>query len=239
LTAPLPQDQLDRIERFINAYNAIDRYLREYFRSEKYVPFSQLVREYRGKNVYWRDDDELQVFADLRNYLVHERTEMYQYLSVPTPGVVEQIEGIRDRLIAPERVFPAFRRKVVTVQAGDSLMQVLATIAHEGFSQFPVYEGERFTGLLTESGITRWLAGRASRKLDQLDLDEVTVAEVLVKEDGRRNCLFVPRDLPLLEAAGLFAQKRMLEALLITETGRETQTLLGIVTRWDMFKLME
>ncbi len=86
----LSQQELDLIERFQTAYNAIDRRLRKVLGKEKNASFTLVVKEYaRSKPSWAADADYLEKVGDLRNVLVHERTESYQYLAIPTLTVWE------------------------------------------------------------------------------------------------------------------------------------------------------
>ena len=119
----------------------------------------------------------------------------------------------------------------------DTLAQVLKTITQREYSQFPVYDGNQFLGLLTENGITRWLAQHVSTELSLVELDEVRVSQVLQNEEKRVNYYFVARDMRLDDVRGLFASHELLEAVLITANGKESEKLLGIATRWDIIHL--
>ena len=155
----LTQEQLDLIERFITAYNTVDHDLREKLSADNGVPFSQLIRDFAARYPRWTDQETLRMLGDLRNAVVHQREQVYEYLSVPVPAVVETMERIRDEFESPQRVYPQFARDVFTFEAESRLTDVLRQIDTKGFSQFPIYRRGKFMGLLTENGITRWLAG--------------------------------------------------------------------------------
>ena len=235
--AGLSKEQLDLIQQFEADYNAIDHFLRKALSQEKQPSFSHLVAEYSRKHVGWRDADLLKTLAEVRNAIVHRKTEAYRYVAVPTPTIVQELGTCRKRLINPPRAFPTFQRKVETVSITDTLARVLKVIRERDFSQFPVYDAQRFLGLLTENGITRWLAVHVSTKLSLVELDEIFVKEFLQTEEERKNWLFAPRDMPVDDIRGLFEAHEMLEAVLVTATGKESEKLLGIATRWDIIHL--
>jgi hypothetical protein len=132
----LSKEQLDLIERFIISYNTIDRHLRDLLKAEQNVPFSQLVREYAARNPRWHDQETLRMAGDLRNVVVHQRQNSYEYLSVPIPSVVENLERIKDFFKSPERVYPKFRRDVIIFQANDVLSEVLKCVNERPFHSF-------------------------------------------------------------------------------------------------------
>ena len=95
----------------------------------------------------------------------------------------------------------------------------------------------RFRGLLTENGITRWLAHHVATKLSLVDLEEIHVTEVIENEEKRTNCLFVAQDSRVDDVVGKFSSGELLEAVLVTATGKDSETLLGIATGWDIIRI--
>jgi CBS domain-containing protein len=234
----LSERQLALAERFLAAYNAIDRHLRDVMREPNHRGFSSLVREYGSHHPRWldREGHQLFAFADLRNVIVHNKVEPYRYPAIPLPEIVRRIEAIRDRLLDPERVIPTFQEEVVSVTPRTPLSAVLRIVAERGFSQFPVYEGERFRGLLTENGITRWLAHYRVTTETLVELEDAHVAAVLAREEDRQNWAFVGRDAPVDDVVEMFAARPLLEAVLVTHSGSPQQAPLAIITGWDVLR---
>ena len=233
----LTKEQLDLIERFLVAYNAVDHFLHEQLRSDQNTPFGKMVREYGTRYPRWCEQEFLCMIGDLRNAVVHQRERSYEYLSVPIPSIVETLERIRDQFISPERVYPKFGKVVTSFQAENVLSEVLKGISEKEFSQFPIYRQGRYLGLLTENGITRWLANHSTKVMTLVELDEVMVKDLLRQEEQRLNYQFIPRETTLLDAENFFVRNTLLEALLITEKGKSNEKLIGIITRWDVLSL--
>jgi predicted transcriptional regulator len=123
------------------------------------------------------------------------------------------------------------------VSTQDTLARVLKVINERDYSQFPVYKGDEFRGLLTENGITRWLAHHVVDTLSLVELDDIYIEDVLRSEEERKNYQFVPRSMLVDDVSASFASEASLEAVLITSNGKHTEKLLGIVTRWDILHL--
>ena len=225
---------LDLIERFISAYNAIDFHLETALNTDERSPFRGLVDLYAKRHRWWKDAEQLRVFASLRNVIIHDKVEPYQYVCVPTNDTVETIEAIRDRLVHPERADKKFMRPVLSLEAGDSLHYVLKLMHEKNFSHFPVYAGNQFSGVLTPNGITRYLAHHAAKEEFPLNLKEIEVRYVLAREESRPNYFFAPREEPVAKIAFAFHENTFLEAVLLTEHGGKREKLLGIATRADV-----
>lgn len=86
--------------------------------------------------------------------------------------MVKGIETLKAKLL--QRIFMKFERKVTALKPEDSLAQVLRLIKETSFSQFSVKEVDgRLRGLLTENGITRWLAHHMDAEIPLADFDDV------------------------------------------------------------------
>jgi predicted transcriptional regulator len=230
----LSPEQLELIERFEADYNVVDHFLRNALSRDIGVPFMRLLDEYSLKHASWRDVALLKTIARVRNAIVHGKTEPYRHVAVPTPAIVRDLRGCLDRLTNAPRVIPTFERAVETILVHDDLSRVLKIIRDRDYSQFPVYEAEQFRGLLTENGITRWLAHQMTAGISVVKLDDVTVMRLLQNEENRQNYHFIAHDTRVDDVSAMFASHELLEAALITTSGKESEALLGIATRWDM-----
>ena len=228
----LTQPQIETIERFEVDYNFIDQHLRKDLGLDRTETFAQVVKGYSRKHPGWRDADLLRMVGDLRNAIVHGKTEPFRHIAVPTPTISRELTRCRDRLQNPILVIPKFQRNVERLLNTDTLDHVLRIVAERNYSQFPVYDDKRFKGLLTENGITRWLARNVDQEL--FGVKDILVSEVLRLENERENYKFVPRNTRLDELAAAFAREAELEAVLITHQGKDSEAPIGIATRWDI-----
>jgi predicted transcriptional regulator len=202
------------------------------------MPFPEVVAASIKRALVTPEDGEaLRTLASLRNVLVHEKVSSH-YAVIPTPPFVEEIEQLRHRIRHPLLVIPKFRRKVEMVSVNEPLSNILKVIDQRDYSQFPVYDGSVFKGLLTENGITRWLAHYVLKEMSLVELNEVTVRVALREEENARsNTRFVSKATTVDEVRGLFSKHELLEAVLITSSGTQKEELLGIATRWDIVQL--
>jgi CBS domain-containing protein len=225
----LSPQELERIERFVAAFNVIDDWLQRQMPSP--MAFRAAVDFFAKRNPWWSDADALRTFAALRNFLVHEKTVPFAYPCVPTEDAVLQIEEIRVRLTDPPRAGETFGRAVLTLSPGDTLFHALGLMRERGVTVFPVYDGKRFVGLLTATGITRWLAAHSMEEC--IDL-RATVQDVLARERKRQIVRWASLNAPVAELAFWFRDNTFLEAILLSDNATEQGTLRGIATRGDV-----
>jgi len=227
-------------ERFLRAYNRIDDHLRSLLDIDRTrCGFASVVDQAaRRYSVVRRYADDLKEFGALRNAIVHDKEFPARIIADPRPEVVEAIERLADILLDPPRVYPLFRREVRRLSWDDPIARPLRWIREYHYTQFPVFRERRFAGLLTSRCVAQWLADSVAN--GTVDLTGVTVGDVLRHDayEGRR-VAFIARDATWYDAVELFSPARgnrraSLEAILITESGREDEQLLGIITPRDL-----
>ena len=228
------------VERFLVAFNRIHQYCRDQTSSPEGVSFVYLVTDFLHRYPRRVDIELLRSFAEIRNILVHQKTRLHRELAMPTPETVELIERISDQFTRPERAEARFCKVVQTIDAGAGLLEAMRLIHRTGYTQFPVYEGREFAGLLTSHGITHWLSQVDLEQQPCTILKQTRVQDVLSFEHERldRNCRFVARDTAVDEILALFQTQPDLEAVLVTEHGRRNEKPLGIVTKSDVVEAL-
>ena len=83
----LSKEQLDLIQQFEADFNAVEHSSGQALGSEKHVAFTHLVRNYAKEHAGWGDAELLRRIAKIRNLIVHEKTEPFRYVVVPTPAI--------------------------------------------------------------------------------------------------------------------------------------------------------
>jgi predicted transcriptional regulator len=178
---------------------------------------------------------DLKEFADLRNAIVHERTDGH-VLAEPNDRTAQEIENLALRLLDPPKVTKLFQREVHTFGIGDPIARAVQTMLEHSFSQVPIYDEGAFVGLLTANSIARWLGATVAEDISSLS--DTRVSDVLDHTEDSDNVSFLGRNSTLCEVLERFRASeslgKRLEAILITENGKPSEALLGIVTIWDL-----
>ncbi|WP_440895052.1 CBS domain-containing protein [Amphibacillus sp. Q70] len=231
---------LSNAERFIVAFNKIEKYFDQELNDTRYVPFHRAVLRLKMNNaIVNRYHNDLLEYSELRNAIVHERTKINYTIADPHVEVVEAIERIADEVTAPKLVIPTFSKTLQIIQADLTLKDVLATIRETKFTQFPVYRSKQFIGLLTDKRVLHWIAQQMNG--DFQELLTTPIHELLQSEKTGQNYRFIPRSMNIYQAEEIFLatikKHEGVEALLITEDGKPHQKLLGMLTPHDLIDI--
>lgn len=235
------REERERGERFLAAFHSIERSLRRLNGApEAKDSFRRLVDEMAKDNaVVRRFRDDLGEFGELRNAIVHERISPDYLIAVPLSETVERIEEIERAISDPPAVYPTFKRDVVTFFADDLMRDVFRSMRLTGFTQFPVYGGGLYRGLLTDGAVASWVARFVLDGDSACSMSDVRVDDVLSGEKNPQRARFVSKDTTVYEVEEMFRdsskrEKRRVSAVLITDNGSSQGRLLGIITPSDI-----
>ena len=232
----LTPDERDRITRFRAGFNAVEQSIRRRFGGSQ-KRFLDLIDTLCRMHPEWKYRENLSALTRLRNDVAHaEGTE--ELRAVPTERAVLEVNRVLKSVMWLVTVGQRFQRKVECVDRNDSLAEILQLIRRRNYSQFPVVDGKRLLGLITENGITCWLA-KNFEKADTLNaLGTVRIGDLLGHDDHRRAFAFVPVTMTVEAAVDKMSLEPGLEALLIVGSKSRHIPPKGIITRWDVLQLL-
>jgi len=232
-------------ERFEMAYNRIHSYMKEkdpkYQNDSGFADFKTLLRRSTNpviKNI--RNNSRLLKFHDLRNVMVHEKgNNGLEYIATPHSSIVEEIEKFAEELTSPRSAESICTKEMAIIQSEDNIKTALDLMKNEGkgeYSQIPVYNENHFVALLTDGGISRWIAQAFDD--DGLLMENVTIKQV-IRYESTDNVAFIGRHESVYKVKELFENRISnnqlnLQAVIVTENGKPHEKGLGIITAWDI-----
>lgn len=222
---------------FLAAFHRIEKEMKKIIGSNDHLQFSGLLKRAESKSAVLRQyHNELLDYANLRNVIVHERIDPNMAIAEPHIKIVEKIKKIEGDLINPRTVYQDFQCEVYSFDQKDKLSELLKGIREKQFTQFPIFSNTDFVGLISENGITHWLAQNVDE--DLIDLTETPLSAILKYEESKENYKFLKRNSPVAEAIEIFKNSiqndKRIDAILITENGKPQEKFLGIITSWDI-----
>lgn len=229
-----------RADRFLTAFSGIERKLREIAEAEKSASFYALVdRAAQRSRAVAQFRADLKEYADLRNAIVHERGNGHP-IADPRQGTVKAVEEIRRVLEDPPTLLRVVKVAVETCRVDDPVGRATRQMYDGDFSQLPVYDNGAFAALLTAETVARWLAACLEGGIGLVE--EAPVRDVLAHTEDPDNHRLVSRDATVFDALQLFdsynERGKSLDAILVTHAGRRGEKPLGIVTIYDIPRLL-
>lgn len=229
---------MENSEKFIDCYNEIDAFLKADGGYVYYESFTQKVIKSKNKTVQ-KFKDELIAFGELRNAIVHSPRFDGKPIAEPHDDIVARIEEIYKKLTDPEKVYPAFKMKVVGAYKEDYINGILIEMKNRMISQFPVFDKHGYVvELISTNTISHWLAGKLKEN-GSITVKDVRVGDLILEIEHRNNYKFISKEASIYDAFDLFMEhiekkKRNLDAIFITESGKGTEKPIGMITIKDI-----
>lgn len=222
---------------FLTSFNRIEKWLKDEFDSPKNMGFTQMVRRLASRTdlpIKHYEDDLIQI-SQLRNAIIHEQVREDFVIAEPNQWIVHRILTIEAALLKPELVLPRFGKKVTGFEQTLALTELLRVVARKRYSQFPLYDKGKFTGLITLRDIGYWVSRESLN--GNLYFENKFAKDLFLSDGKTTNYEFVSEDCSILTAEAMFKDEPLLEAILITKDGNQNGDLLGIIRPRDMLNL--
>ena len=228
---------MGRAKTFLAYYNKIEKTLESlYTGPEEHMSFYELIQTLRRTNrqvAYFAD--ELHEYRTLRNAIVHD-TVGDMVIAEPCETVVVRIRKIHELLTKPALVMDLCKgQEVVSLTLNDSLQQVLSLIRDTGYSQFPVIDCKRVIGILTSHTAASYLADRMQG--NELIIDKATVSDLFRVSDDKEDFMVIARTSTVYDVSVLIRKYPKVSMFIVTESGKPTQHLLGVLTAADFHRV--
>ena len=223
----------NRAVPFLAAFNDIEAFLRDALDAKKTDSFNWMVSKAERNHVLTpAQANDLKEFAGLRNAISHGEYQNYRPIAEPLPETVDEIEHIRDQLLHPPVAMDVIgHQKVITFGPDDDVNVALRAIRDTGISQFPIYEGKQFVGMLTTNTIARWLASEIN---DDDTLTHKGIRHVLTFNERKDQAVFLPREASATDVIAALtspaAHHTLPRLVIITEHGHNNQQPLCVIT---------
>lgn len=223
-------------EAFMGYFNDIESFFNKEYkpdRGKSYYSFYELVENAARYDSYVkRVRDDFQILGDLRNFLSHGNQSD---LVLVNEAALNMIKAIHEQLLKPKTAFDIKSDDVKFFKETTPLSAVLETIRNTDLTQFPIKDGNgKVIGLMTENGITRWLSQHANDAT--VSIGGTLARDILLLDENKNNFAFIKKDATIYEAEAQFDNQKI-DALLVTDSGKNTENLLGIITRFDLVEV--
>lgn len=227
---------------FMNIFNKLEKYFKDQVDDGERRPFYSLISTLKHSNSNVRYYYvKLKEYADLRNAIVHERIDG-RVIAEPNEYAIKELQLIYDKITTSPKVIEVCAHSVKTLSIRDNLSIALGLMNKHGFSQIPIYDENRvYAGMLNSIAISCWMSAVMDDGL--IDISKVIIKDVLSYARKSRVTLFKAKDLDVYEVLDVYKAYAILperiDAIIITETGSESEEALTIVTDHDTLKMIE
>lgn len=232
-------DKLSRAETFLQLYRRLEGALEKRFGGRE---SGSVVME------YLRDEDsdpyryELNVCREIRNLLSHNADKDGNPVVEPSDAVIESLEQILDHVMRPQLAiaYGTPKEKIFGAHPNDPVLDVMRRMTRQGYSHVPVMERGKMVGVFSVGSVFSYLEKHGLEALDNRSRIGQLEEELLLERQGAEKYVFMPEDATILQVRAAFEEKKgrnsRLSAVFITRTGNKEESLIAMLTPWDVLK---
>lgn len=228
---------------FLEIYNDLDKYMRRMLNVDDFVGHTELTKRMGLKNkIFKRYKDDLSDFAMLRNAIVHNPDKKYaEPIAEPHDYILNKYKEISNRVKNPPIALNVIAIKseyIYTTNMNAVALDVMKEMNKNTYTHVPVVENERIIGVFSENSVFSYMV----KKEDVLIEKDVKIKEfadfIPLEKHESEFFKFVPKNKLVIDIEEMFQKeldnRKRLSVVFITESGKPTEKILGLITAWDV-----
>lgn len=207
-----------------------------------YTQQKDIIRFAKKKNplIGYKEDLISDLYA-LRNVVAHIDRE--KYIADINEYAFNELNKFIQLLEKPPKAIDVFNAEIFKCSTTDISDSVLRKMKERLYTHIPVYDNGKFIGVLSESTILEWLVENI--EAGKVNFHKKTIGDINRKYLNNKIDLykFAPSNKSVFEIQKMFDEaienKKRLGVVFITENGKSTGEILGLVTAWDLPKIRD
>jgi CBS domain-containing protein len=191
-------------------------------------------------NEYKSIRSELKYCREVRALLSHNPKVDGEFAVYPSDSMIETLKKVISKIKEPPTCYERSVKgaNILSARPEDIVFDKMKIMKSFGYSYVPIMKSGRVVGVFGKHTVfSLVLDGLDNILFDNTRFTDISQYTSLSKTD-KNSFRFIPRDMYLFEAEELvvnaFKKKERINLLFVTQTGKPTESLLGILTPWDV-----
>lgn len=231
--------QREAVDRFINATEQAKKALEGKYR-QRFNGLGDGVRhaENQQDRVVRQNASALHVLVDLRNVIQHSHLNKGLPIAIPRDDAVEAMERIAAYIERQPQIKDFMVKNPAVLSPDSAIEEASDQVVRFDLSQLPAYDDGTYVGLFTTNAMARWLSNAIRSEGGTLIVESVKVAEILKHAEQHEEPKFVGPTQSALKVCDTLSKETAPPAILVTTDGKPSGQLQGIVTRFDVARIL-
>lgn len=192
--------------------------------------------KYKRINPYIRDDSFIDFCRRLRNINSHNINDNYYLI---TDETIKKLEKIVEEVKHPYKVSNKATLNIYSKTLNDNVMNAMKDMNEKSYTHIPIYDetNKRLVGIFSENSLFQYILEDTIIEVDEKttfnDIKkciDIKFSKEIVKFVAKDNLY----DDVVNEFISEFKNKNKLSCVMITQNGKETEKVIGIITAWDI-----
>ncbi|KRM79907.1 hypothetical protein FC84_GL000606 [Lapidilactobacillus dextrinicus DSM 20335] len=236
---------MDNYQRFLQAYNELEHALQHRLKVDAKNNLGSLLRiaSQTHDKLITAHYEQLDFLRNFRNILVHNGLLKEGEIATPSDALIEKVQTITIKIREAKKIKDFFTSKVISFKLTDPLPKVLQAVNQYGYTKFPVFSEDRLVGVVTDNGITKFMASRLQE--DLVSIKSVQIAQILAIDKRKDSFMIVNETTSIYDIDEIFTRKieegKSSFILLMARDNHvdQPEDITGIITPLDLPKIID
>ena len=207
------------------------------------VSIDSQIKELSKKNsVVRRYQDDLLIIKQVRNINTHQRNDKYGYVVCPNPDMNIKLKSIIDEINNPPTIYNSNmcikKQYMYCKTINDTVESTIKDMVDKTYTHVPILENGIIKGVFSESSLLD-IVNKESGIIIDKNTKFADILEYLKLENhSTEEFIFISRNKNIYDVEDIFkdyfTRKKRVGCVYITESGKTDESILGMLTAWDV-----
>lgn len=202
-----------------------------------------LIEELSKKNsVVRRYKSELMVIKEVRNINTHQRNDKYGYVVCPNPDMNVKLKSIIDEINNPPTIYNSNmcikKQYMYCKTLDDTVEATIKDMVDKTYTHIPILENGIVKGVFSESTLLDIVNVEGGIIVDKNTKFADILEYLKLENHSTEDFIFISRNKNIYDVEDIFkdyfVRKKRLGCVYITENGKADESILGMLTAWDV-----
>ena len=237
---------MDINKRFNEKWQEFEKIIIEKANSPDATYFKGAFNYLSKTNTYIKNNSQqIEDLGALRNVFSHRNRA--NYIANIEERAVKEIETLIKSIKNPPTVKDYFGCEVFTASTTDLIEDVMDIMTKNTYTHVPIYDNKIFVGVFSYTSFFGWLQNEKNKGNHEPKFIKKTMQDISKQflNSPVVNFQFIYQETDSYEIPLIFEEKarkkpcpERLDCILITENGKKDTKIVGIITSWDLGKVI-
>lgn len=235
------------VRKFKSDFNELDRFFTQEVNGPEGHFYVNMIKFFKLNPRYQHFKNDIDYINDVRKIVTHKEN-MEGVPVIPTDALCNKLEYTLKQIKNPPKwsSISILANQIYSCGEDEPISDVVKMMAENTFTHVPVVNNGVFQWLLSESVFVQWLSEVIEKGEIITEATSVSQLKKYVKKTND-DYMFLSRDADIYQIKEQFEKVtrerkdrnfKRLGVIFISNSGKETEKILGLITAWDIGKII-
>ena len=202
------------------------------------LTLDECIKELKRKryNPYIREDSFIDFCRKLRNINYHNINDNYYLI---TDSTIKKLEDILEEVRHPFKVSNKATINIYSKQITDKVLPTMKDMNEKSYTHIPIYseDNKSLVGIFSENSLFQYLMNDGIIQVGENTTFQ-DIKECIELKNSKEIVIFVSKDELYDDVVNEFIKEfknnNKLSCVMVTNSGIQTEKVIGIITAWDI-----